>query len=356
MEWWRFNFSMTSLNIFLENLSEENRNEFLLRLASAALKQYSIGESKPVFLQHNSGITYRVDSADRSSGFLLKIHEPVGTGSKASLEQIQARMKWLEELAQTSSLIVQVPILNRDGMFATKIPVSETGETVLGTLQNWLEGEQPDGDFTLAQAESLGEMMAILHQTSSQWRSSSMTGLGEYQAGELLQDVEQLHTLVDANIISSSQYLAIEQAGQQIRQITGLLGIDPQVYGPIHGDLHQGNVLFFENRVCPIDFDGLRNSYYLLDLGTTLYHILYQRVEFRNALINGYTSVRQLSGAERQYLEAFVTWSAINNLAFQSTIPQQLTSKFFVRNIRQLTDEFCLKVIANEPFVLVENG
>src|SRR5436190_12989688 len=157
---------MTSLYVFLENLSDENRDEFFVQLAKVALKQYSIGESKPVFLQHNSGITYRIDSLDRGSCFLLKIHEPVGTGPKASLEQIQARMEWLEKLAQRSSLVVQAPIMNIDGMFVTKIPVSETGETVLATLQNWIEGEYPDGDFTIAQAESVGEMIATLHQTS----------------------------------------------------------------------------------------------------------------------------------------------------------------------------------------------
>jgi Ser/Thr protein kinase RdoA (MazF antagonist) len=344
---------MTSLNVFLEHLSEEKRNEFFIRLAVAVLKQYSIGESRPVFLRHNSGITYRIESLDRSTCFLLKIHEPVGMGPKASFEQIQTRMEWLKRLAQTSNLVVQVPIMNIDGMFVTKIPVSETGESVLGTLQNWIEGEHSDGDFTIVQAESVGEMMATLHQTSSQWRASRMTDLGEYQADGLLQDVEQLHSMVDADIISSTQYLVIEQASQQIRKITGLLGIDPEVYGPIHGDLHQENVLFVENKVRPIDFDSLRKSYYLFDLGTTLYHILYQKVEFRNALIDGYTSIRRLADTERQYLEAFVTWSAINNLAFQSTIPQQVTSRFFIRNIHQLTDEFCPKVIANEPFVLI---
>jgi Ser/Thr protein kinase RdoA (MazF antagonist) len=180
-----------------------------------------------------------------------------------------------------------------------------------------------------------------------------MTGLGDYQADDLLHDIDQLHTALDVNLISSTQYSAIKQAGQQIRQITAVLSTDPEVYGPIHGDLHHGNILFFENNVSPIDFDSLRNSYYLFDLGTTLYHILYQMPEFRNALVDGYSAVRELSVAEIQYLESFVTWSAIGNLAFQSTIPQQLTSKSFERNIRQLTNEFCPKVIANEPFVLV---
>ena len=344
---------MTSLNVFLDNLSAEKRNEFFIQLAIIALEQYSSCGFVPVFLQHNSGITYHIESTDHNSHFLLKIHEPVGTGPKASFEQIQAHMKWLEELAQTSSLVVQTPIKNRSGEFVAKVPISEAGENVLCTLQSWIEGEHPDGDFTASQAESVGVMMAMLHQTSSQWQSSIAAKIADYEINNLFDDVKQLYTMVDSNIISPNQFAAIEHASQRISQITNMLGKGPEVFGPMHGDLHHGNILFFQDQARPIDFDGLRNSYYLFDLGTTLYHILYQNTEIRNALINGYSSIRVLSIFEHQYLEAFVTWSAINNLAFQATIPQQVKSKFFERNIYQLTDEFCPKLIMNEPFVLV---
>ena len=344
---------MTSLNAYLENLPNKQRDIFFIHLAVVALEQYPIGKFTPVFLQHNSGITYRIDSVDRNSHFLLKIHEPVGTGPKASFEQIQTRMKWLERLTETSSLVVQAPIENTNRAFVTSVAVSEVGETVLCTLQSWIDGEHQDGDFTIAQAEAVGAMMAMLHQTSNHWQSSTAIGLTDYQISHLFDDIRQLHAMLDINIISSTQFAAIEQAGQRISEIVSALGTSAEVHGPIHGDLHQGNILFFQEQVRPIDFDSLRNSYYLFDLGTTLYHILYQSAEFRNALINGYASTRKLPIVERQYLEAFVTWSAINNLAFQSTIPQQVKSKFFVRNIHQLTDEFCTKVIKDEPFVRI---
>lgn len=344
---------MTSLNTYLENLPNKQRDVFFIHLAVAALEQYPIGKFTPVFLQHNSGITYRIDSVDRNSRFLLKIHEPVGTGPKASFEQIQTRMEWLEKLTETSSLVVQVPSKNINGTFVTSVPVSEVGETALCTLQNWVDGEHQEGDFTIPQVESVGAMMATLHQTSNYWQSSTAIDLTDYQTSHLYNDIKQLHTVLDINIISSTQFDLIERAGQRISEIASTLGISAEVYGPIHGDLHQGNILFFQEQVRPIDFDSLRNSYYLFDLGTTLYHILYQGAEFRNALINGYTSIRNLSIDERQYLEAFVTWSAINNLAFQSTIPQQIKSRFFVRNLHQLTDEFCTKIIKDEPFVRI---
>lgn len=346
---------MAALNVFLDNLTDGKRYEFFVQVARTALKQYSIEDYTLLFLQQNSNVTFRVDLVEQPSRFLMKIHELVGSGPKASYEQIQAQMEWLDNLAQTSNLVVQAPVRNRDEMFVTRVLVPETGENVFCTLQYWVEGEHPDGDFTLSQAEAVGAMMAVLHQTSSQWQSSKAVPLADYQLPDLLEEVKQLCTLVKEGILSNEQFSMIEHAIEQIGKIVDVLGNDADVYGAIHGDLHHENILFLDEKVCPIDFDGLKNSYYLFDLGTTLYHILYQEVKIRNALIDGYSSFQSLPVSQYLTLEAFVTWSAINNLAFQSTIPKQIHSKFFVRNIRQLTNEFCPKVIANEPFVLIEN-
>ena len=178
----------------------------------------------PVFLQYNSGIAYRIESIDRKPRFLLKIHEPVGTGPKASLEQIQVRMEWLAELAKTSKLVVQTPVENTNGAFVTKVPVVEVGASVLCTNQNWVEGEHQDGDFTIFQAESAGAMMAVLHQNSSHLISSRMVDLPNYTINNLLDDVNQLHTMVGADIISLAQFTAIERASQRIIEAASMLG------------------------------------------------------------------------------------------------------------------------------------
>src|ERR1041385_8015169 len=202
---------MTALSAFLDDLSDEQRSHFYLQLALIALEQYSMGECKPVFLQHNSGISYRINSANEESCFLLKIHEPIGTGPKASFEQIQARMEWLDKLVQTSDLIVQAPVPNKDGNFVTNVQVLEIEETIECTLQKWVEGEHSHRDFTLIQAESVGAMLAKLHQTSSLWQSSMKVRLEDDQASDLLDEVKQLHKMVDAHMISSTQFETMEQ-------------------------------------------------------------------------------------------------------------------------------------------------
>jgi Ser/Thr protein kinase RdoA (MazF antagonist) len=94
-------------------------------------------------------------------------------------------------------------------------------------------------------------------------------------------------------------------------------------------------------------------SYYLRDLGITFYHILYQDQSIRQAFLAGYRAIRTLPTEHLSYLEAFLTWAAIENLAFQITLPSQHTSPIFARNLRQLADVFCARLITDTAFVLV---
>jgi hypothetical protein len=73
-----------------------------------------------------------------------------------------------------------------------------------------------------------------------------------------------------------------------------------------------------------------------------------QEVAVRRALLEGY-------GADRPSEEvaaAAVCAAAIDNLAFQITIPRERTSSLTARNLRELADVFCRRLLAGEPFVL----
>jgi hypothetical protein len=68
-------------------------------------------------------------------------------------------------------------------------------------------------------------------------------------------------------------------------------------------------------------------------------------------LLEGYRSIRDLPEDQLLYLEAFLASGAIDNLAFQISIPSQQTSRLFAHNMRQLANVFCAKLIEGEPFV-----
>lgn len=331
------------------HLSSEEQASRYHQLATVALTNYPLIDPVPRVIHHNSGITYRVTTRYSDTDFVLKVHDPVGEGHAAPTSSIEARMNWLAELGQTASLHIQYPIRGHNDAYVTSAHLPLMAEPVACTLQRWIEGEDPDGDFTPTQIDLVGTSMAQLHGYSATHQALPSEGSEE----DLQQAVQRLEAAIALNLLSSTQYQLLVQVKQVLLTIADKLGRDRTVWGPIHGDIHHGNVLFREDAIAIIDFDSLHNSYYLLDLGTTLYHILYQDVSIRQRFIDSYIRMRTLSPVHLLYLEAFVTWAALTNLAFQLTIPEQRISPYFARNLLQVADFFCPHILAGQPFVMV---
>jgi hypothetical protein len=76
--------------------------------------------------------------------------------------------------------------------------------------------------------------------------------------------------------------------------------------------------------------------------------VMYQRVAVRRALAEGYGAewlIEEVAGAA-------VCAAAIDNLAFQLTIPRERTSAHTARNVRELADVFGRRLLAGQPFAL----
>jgi Ser/Thr protein kinase RdoA (MazF antagonist) len=343
---------MLSINDTLSTLAPAQHPSFYTELAHTALQAYDLGAGTPIFLQHNSGITYCITTAQGVPRFLLKIHVPAGEGSNATPAHIHARMAWLVALSATTELMVQTPLPNnRQSLLTSFIPTPDH-EPVHCTLQRWIDGDHVDGDFTIAQISAVGRMMAQLHIHSEQWQPAGPEQLPTADAADLIPQIASLYAAVQLGLLSAAQFTVIERAGGHIQAITTQLQHMQTTWGAVHGDLHHANILFRDTQARPIDFDTLHVSYYLRDIGVTLYHILHQEHTIRQALLAGYCSLRALPTNHLSYLDAFVTWAAIENLAFQITLPEQRTSPLFAHNLRQLADVFCPMLIAKTAFVL----
>src|SRR5205085_973730 len=129
------------------------------------------------------------------------------------------------------------------------------------------------------------------------------------------------------------------------------LGSALDVWGPVHGDMHYDNLLIHGTEVRPIDFTGLRLAHYLYDIGVTLYHINHKGPTIRQAFMNGYQQICALPKGALRAIEAFVAYAAIDSLAWNSTIPEQVASALFRRNLQQLVEQFCAAVAESRPFL-----
>jgi len=311
----------------------------LLRLAQAGMEHYAMANPTLTFLQQNGGAVFRLDCASGEC-FLLKLHLQINGRRVAPAHTISARMQWLADLKAKTGLAVQAPVRNQLYQWVTQIADDARAEPVCCTVQEWVEGDPPHGDFTGEQLFRLGAWMARLHHYSSEWVDGE-GAIPSYTPSLLLAKLQGLRTSVELGIISEREFAQIELAGQTILRLMDVQAGDPSRWGPIHSDIHHDNVLLYQNDVRVIDFDGMLSAPYIFDVGVTLYHIAYQGLPARDALFAGYNSVRRLPPQPPGWIETCVAWAAIDNLAFQVTIPQQQTHPLFKKNMLQLVREYC---------------
>jgi Ser/Thr protein kinase RdoA (MazF antagonist) len=344
---------MREFSASLLGLSPDQRARRYTAIARAALDHYALGAVEPVFLQHNSGLAFRVDSLRDRTRFLLKIHEPIGESGAMRAEQIKARLEWLIDLRRATGLVVQEPVPNGVGDLLTSAYHADLTLPFLCTLRQWVDGEHPHGDFTEIQVYHIGVLMARLHDFSGRWIAPAAASIPRYSLSNIRTNIISLRLAINLGVLSVGEYHLLEATGPLIERAMGDLGEQAQVWGPIHSDFHHGNLLLSGDEIHPIDFDALSLAHYYSDLGVTLYHIFYQAPAVRRLLLDGYRSIRHLPEAHLPYLDAFLTRAAIDNLAFQFSISEQRTTRLFAHNLRQLAVEFCGKLIAGQPFAFV---
>jgi Ser/Thr protein kinase RdoA (MazF antagonist) len=236
------------------------------------------------------------------------------------------------------------------GQFVSQVALADS-PPVNCTVQQWVEGEPPHGHFTADQVRRIGALMATLHEHSTGYPLPPRGAALRQDAAALARNVGILRTALDTALLSDREYAALVAAQKHITALMASLGTAPEPWGPVHGDLHHDNLLFFQQEIRPIDFTGLQLAHYAYDIGVTLYHIYYQAPASRHAFFEGYQQVRRLSAAYPRAVETFVAYAAIDNIAWNSTIPAQAHSALFQRNLRQLIATFCANLTAGHPFL-----
>lgn len=317
-----------------DTLTKRGQLQRLRQVGLSALVAYGVPEPRLIPLHHIENTTFRALSADHQQ-YVLRIQR----ADSHAPEAIRSEMQWLLALRQDTALQVPEPMLTRAGSPLVIAEAPGMPEPRTCVLFRWLAGRFFDKTLTPQHLEQIGMFTAQLHEHTSHWqpptdfvrgRVDAMTEAARRtlwnpsaQASSPSspqptdEDVSRIVALV-RDLFSSEDAALVARALAQIRTVFGELGEGKEVFGLIHGDLHQANYLFQQGRPCAIDFDDCGWGHYLFDFTVTLRELAHlpHYPSLRAALLAGYRSIRPFPEQHEAYLETFFALRRIQLLSW----------------------------------------
>ncbi|UOX88949.1 phosphotransferase [Amycolatopsis sp. FBCC-B4732] len=269
-------------------LDRAGRTRRLRRLAEAALTAYAVPVARLTPLAHGLNTAFRVDGAD-GHRYVLRVQRPDGPGPA----RVRSEMAWLAALCRETDLVVPRPVPTRERDLIAVVADPAVPEPRTCVLCHWVDGRFVDERLSPPQLYALGEFTARLHL-----HGARMNGLDRGRVDDLTEfgrtQVDGFSPAVVDRAVARTGDERIRDAVARARAVRAELGFGADAFGLVHGDLRQVNYLFHRGRVRAIDFDDCGFGHYAYDLAVTLAELrhLPQREELREALLDGYRSVR----------------------------------------------------------------
>lgn len=290
-----------------ETLGKWGQFRRLMQLAVVALGEYEVevAEIKPLW--HMDNTTFRVDGVD-GKRYVLRIQAPVSSvgGVEPSEMQLRSEVEWLDAIRRDTDLVVPVPVKTHDGELMTIVEAGGVSAERMCVLFEWVYGRFLNKGLRAVHLEKVGVFTAKLHEHASKQFVVPKDFVRPRTANL---DAEEVET-IKANFAAVSGKKDQEVVRQVIERLQGVmreLGEGPDVFGLIHGDLHQWNYLFDGGEVRAIDFDDCGMAHFLYDIAVTVSKLKDREDHdgLQAAYLRGYRSVRELSDDKVGYLGDF---------------------------------------------------
>jgi Ser/Thr protein kinase RdoA (MazF antagonist) len=289
-----------------ETLGFRGQVSRLGRLAEAALESYGIAATRLVLLAHMENTTFRVETRG-GARYLLRIHRTTGSPFQPprSVAEVRSELIWLRALVGEAGLAVPEPVPTVDGALLTVVEVEGVPGPRICALFRWGAGRFVDAGLTPSHLERVGGFIARLHDQASGF--SPPAGFERWRRYDVSDDVAAYAVRAVGDQCGGEAVSIVGTTIDLVRQTERELGEGPEVFGLIHGDLHQENYLFDRGRVRAIDFDDCGWGHFVYDLTVTLSELRW-RPDYharRAGLLRGYRAARSLPIAFERHVEVF---------------------------------------------------
>jgi Ser/Thr protein kinase RdoA (MazF antagonist) len=316
-------------------------------IALAALNQYPVIQEEIRFLGNSGNVTFCVKASDET--FLLRIHQAL-LGSQDDIwlqpDVIESELKWLAALRRDTSIVVQEPMQNLEGKLVTQV-LLDTQDAYNCSLLRWIDGCVSNAERTPQQAHNLGALIAQLHCHSREWKLPQNFVRPVFDENRFRTALSAFYPAVTMGLIESAHYQMLTNCAENIIAAMKTLGTTPDVWGLIHADLHDGNYLFNNEEIRPIDFSRCGFGHYLYDIGESIQYLM---PIVRNSFFEGYQTICQLPESYLQVVEGFFIAATIYNYSFHlnNSEEHQLISE----DVQHISKTLLPKYLEGESFLL----
>ncbi len=301
-----------------EELTRLGRIRRMRKLAAEALKEFGVIDPKFWLVRQAGNTLYRVQTSfvsglDETDYFfvkdhyLLRIHEP----GYQEPEAIEFELAWLSAMRREANLPVSEPIKTLNGNLLLEMNMPYIPETRYCSLLRWVKGRYVRKTFRPYHFLQQGRLMAKMHNFSMQWQPAVGIAKRKFDWEGLFQnDVGSGMPNADAwALLSPVHREAFSIVAERVKEVMDGWGQRPEIYGLIHGDLGvDANLLFWHGEPRAIDFDDSGFGYYIFDLAVALDACIDHPdyLDYKDALLRGYTEFRQLPDEQSQQIDLFL--------------------------------------------------
>jgi Ser/Thr protein kinase RdoA (MazF antagonist) len=318
--------------------------------AVEALKSFPIEPEPPELVALSENVTFRVTDRGDGAAYVLRLHRP----GYHTLEELNSERIWTRALAE-AGVDVPIPISTRGGGDYVAVPIPALGQERHAGMARWTDGEvladllerndepaAPERYF-----EQLGAIEAAMHNQSSVWRPPIGFVRHRVDRDGLMGDAPFWGPFWDHPVFSAPERRLVIETRDRIRGAMDRLGRDPSIFGMIHADLHDGNLLVGKGRLTVIDFDDCGFGWHLYDIAVALYHQQSSpRFEaLQGAFVRGYRTHREIGEAALAMIPMFLLVRGLAVIGWLLQRPEIDVS----RTIGAMKTRVCAQCEAFEP-------
>jgi Ser/Thr protein kinase RdoA (MazF antagonist) len=237
---------------------------------------------------------------------------PAPPPGRPSLEQLRAQLLWLSALARETPLLVPELVPADDGSLMAYVPSDgsedphQPGRQCV--LLRWVPGTHRREELSLTDIAVVGSYVGGLHNHAQRYALQDPSRYPRWDWDWVFGESVSLWREGE-KFYSAKEMAIFEATAQRVHEDLQKLGHGSETFGPIHRDLHLGNILFHGSRVGVIDFDLCGLGHYLLDLAVLLNALRIQRPDcfwkMREILFENYEREISLPDGYRRYLMTF---------------------------------------------------